>query len=52
MPIVSSEFEKLKVYCDEKLSGNISFSIPTIPHEKAEEYLKNTCIDITEATGG
>lgn len=48
-PIVPSKFEKLKAFCDEKLSENISFSIPTIAHEKVEKYLKN--IDITKATG-
>ena len=48
-PIVSSNFDTLKIFCKDKLSENTSFSIPSIAHEKVEKYLKN--IDITKATG-
>ena len=47
--IAPSNFDKLGTFCNEKLSENTSFSIPTLGHEKIEKYLKN--IDITKATG-
>ena len=46
---MSSNFDTLKRFCNDKLSENISFSIPSIAHEKVEKCLKN--IDITKATG-
>ena len=48
-PVVPSNFDKLRTFCNEKLAENASFSIPTLRHEKVEKYLKN--IDITKATG-
>ena len=47
--IAPSNFERLRTFCNEKLSENTSFSIPTLRHEKVEKYLKN--IYITKATG-
>lgn len=43
--VVPSEFEKLKVFCDEKLTGNISVWIPTIAHEEVEKYLKKILME-------
>ena len=48
-PVVPSNFDRLRTFCNEKLTENTSFSIPTLGHEKVEKYLKN--IDITKATG-
>ena len=48
-PIVPSNFDKLQAFCNEKLTENSNFSIPSIEHEKVEKYLKN--IDVTKATG-
>ena len=48
-PVVPSNFDRLRIFCNEKLTENTSFSIPTLGHEKVEKYLKN--IDITKATG-
>ena len=48
-PIVNSNFDKLKQFCDEKNPENNYFSIPHISQEKVEKYLKN--IDISKATG-
>ena len=48
-PVVPSNFDKLRTFCNEKLAENASFSTPTLRHEKVEIYLKN--IDITKATG-
>ena len=48
-PVVPSNFDKLRAFCNEKLAENASFSIPTLGHEKVEKYLNN--IDITKATG-
>ena len=39
-PIAPSNFERLRTFCNEKLSENTSFSIPTLRHEKVEKYLK------------
>ena len=44
-PIVPSNFDKLQAFCNEKLTENSNFSIPSIEHEKVEKYLKN--IDVT-----
>ena len=48
-PVVPSNFDRLRTFCNEKLTENTSFSILTLGHEKVEKYLKN--IDITKATG-
>ena len=48
-PVVPSNFDRLQMFCDEKLMDNTHFSIPVIEYEKVEKYLKN--IDITKATG-
>ena len=48
-PVVPSNFDKLRAFCNEKLAENASFSIPSLGHAKVEKYLKN--IDITKATG-
>ena len=47
-PVVPSNFDRLRTFCNEKLTENTSFSIPTLGDEKVEKYLKNT--DITKAT--
>ena len=39
-PIAPSNFDRLRTFCNEKLSENTSFSIPTLRHEKVETYLK------------
>ena len=39
-PVVPSNFDKLRTFCNEKLAENASFSIPTLRHEKVEIYLK------------
>ena len=37
--IAPSNFDRLRTFCNEKLSENTSFSIPTLGHEKVEKYL-------------
>ena len=39
-PVASSNFDRLKMLCDEKLMENTHFSIRVIEHEKVEKYLK------------
>ena len=39
-PVVPSNFDRLRTFCNEKLTENTSFSIPTLGHEKVEKYLK------------
>lgn len=48
-PIMTSNFDQLEQYCNEKIPENYYFSIPNISHDKVEKYIKN--IDITKATG-
>ena len=39
-PIAPSNFDRLRTFCNEKLSENTIFSIPTLRHEKVETYIK------------
>ena len=48
-PIMPSNFDRLTMFCDQKLRGSSPFSIPNIKYDKVEKYLRN--IDITKATG-
>lgn len=48
-PIETSNFDKLKKFCDSKVPEGILFKSPEISKEKVEKFLKN--IDITKSTG-
>lgn len=48
-PIVTSNFDKLKLFCERNAPDNTYFSIPLISYEYVEKYLKH--IDITKSTG-
>ena len=48
-PISSTNHEKLKEFCQSKISEEIKFEIPVINKEKVLKYLLN--IDVTKATG-
>ena len=48
-PVNPSNHDKLKDYCNNKISQDTSFKIPTVDKEKVLKYLSN--VDISKATG-
>ena len=48
-PIETSNFDKRRQFCNDKIPNDTFFTIPEISCEKMEKYLRN--IDLTKATG-